>query len=349
MASTIGNPNRNAGPVFFGSCNTTVNAAEQTALAHNDLPLLLDDATQFAAADHRSSRANQFKQLIMFLAQGQTKARFQGAPQQRFRLAYVLTTNLPLAAVVAELADVESGAAADRLLSLSLDLRTHGNFDFIPAKYPDGRAFAHSLLAGFTRHHGTAMAHFLDALVNHRAKNEPGLRAGIHSRVEQFLTTVQADRFNGSEARVAEAFGLVCAAGELAQHYGALPACFDCKAAALDAYRLHYATVERISPLERLQAYASCPGVRDLDAEKPRWLTMAEITATTGFWKTNREGNREFVVWPPVFKQAFPDWRRVIRDPAVSSLMRGDGRHRGKKRHLRKNHPEDRFYCFLLA
>lgn len=348
MASTIGNPNRNAGPVFFGSCNTTVNAAEQTALAHNDLPLLLDDATQFAAADYRSGRANQFKQFIMFIAQGQTKARYQGASQQRFRLAYVLTTNLPLADVVAELADVESGAAADRLLSLSLDLRAHGNFDFIPAKYSDGRAFAHSLLEGVTRHHGTAMPHFLDALVNHRATDEARLRAGIHERVEEFLTAVQADRFDGSEARVAEAIGLVGAAGELAQHYGVLPECFDCKSAALTAYGLHHATVQRLSPLERLKAYAASPGVRDLDAEKARGLTMEEIAAAPGFWKANRNGDREFMVWPKVFKRAFPDWRRVIQNPAVSSLMPSDGRHRGTKRQLRKGYSNDRFFCFRL-
>lgn len=349
MASTIGNPNRNAGSVYFSSCNTTVNATEQTALAHNDFPLLLDDGTQFAAAQHGSARANQFKQFVMFLAQGETKARFQGPSQKRFRLVYVLTTNLPLADVVAELAPVEAGATADRLLSLSLDLRPRGNFDFIPAKYPDSRAFALSLMDGVSRHHGTAMPHFLEALVGHRARNEARLRMGIQERVEEFLTLVRTDRSDASEARVAEAFGLVYAAGELAKYYGALPGSFDCQEAALVAYRLHLATVDRISPVERLKAYAASAGVRDLDKEKARFLTLKEVKSATGFWRTHQSGQSEFVVYPETFKRCFPDWSRVLKDPAIANLVPGpDSRHLGRKRHLRKNRPNERYFVFRL-
>jgi hypothetical protein len=282
---------------------------------------------------------------VFSLAQGETKARYNGERHQ-FRTTFVLTTNVPLSDVIADLAAAEVGATGDRLLSLDLDLRDYGNFDFVPDSFPNSGAFARHMIEGIAAHYGTAMPRYLEQLVRLRAQDERDLRDKILRRADEFITMVAADRFDGSAIRVAEAFGLVRAAGRLAQHLGALPSCFDCDEAALRAYRLHLATVTRMSPVERLKAYIAGPGVRDLDAEKTRWLTMEEISTTPGFWKTNREGDREFIVWPPVFRRAFPDWRRVIGDHAVSSLMPGDGRHRGKKRQLRQGKPNDRFFCF---
>lgn len=347
MASVAGRAVMGPGPVYFSSCNTTVNALEQRAQAHRDLPLLLDDATLFAAAQSGSPRASQLKHFVFSLAQGETKARYNGARHQ-FRTTFVVTTNVPLSDVIAELAAAEVGATGDRLLSLDLDLTDNGNFDFVPNSFPNSGAFARHMIEGIAAHYGTAMPRYLEQLVSLRAEDERDLRGKIMRRADEFITMVVADRSDGSAVRVAEAFGLVRVAGRLAQHFGVLPSCFDCDEAAVTAYRLHLATVERMSPIQRLEAYVGSPGVRDLDAEKTRWLTMEEISTTPGFWKTNREGDREFIVWPEVFKRAFPDWRRVIRDRAVLSLMPGDGRHRGKKRHLRRHHPDDRYFCFRL-
>lgn len=347
MASVAGRAVMGSGPVYFGSCNTTVNALEQRAQTHRDLPLLLDDATLFAAAQSGSPRASQFKHFVFSLAQGETKARYNGERHQ-FRTTFIVTTNVPLSDVIADLAAAEVGATGDRLLSVDLDLRDNGNFDFVPDSFANSGALARHMIEGIASHYGTAMPRYLEQLVRLRAEDERDLREKIQRRADEFITMVAADRSDGSAVRVAEAFGLVRVAGRLAQHFGALPSCFDCDEAAVTAYQLHLATVARMNPVQRLKAYMESPGVRDLDAEKTRWLTMEEISTTPGFWKSNRDGDREFIVWPPVFRRAFPDWRRFIRDGAVSSLMPGDGRHRGKKRHLCRDHPKERFYCFLL-
>lgn len=348
-ASVAGRAVSGAGPVYFSSFNTTVSALEQKANAHRDLPLLLDDATLFAAADGGSSRASQFKHFVFSLAQGETRARYNG-PQHQFRTVFVLTTNVPLRDVIAELAAAEVGATADRLLSLNLDLREHGNFDFLPEAFANSQAFASHLVEGIAVQFGTAMPQYVEGLVALRADDESALRDNIRRRVDEFVTIVGAHRDDGSATRVAEAFGLVRTAGRLAQYLGALPRDFDCDAAAVSAYQLHQATVQRMIPLERLRAYVRSPGVRDLDAEHTRWLTYNEIISTPGFWKTKRNGVREFRVWPDVFKRAFPDWKRVVRDPGVSALMRGDGDHVGQKRHMcRDRRGGRRFFCFRFA
>ena len=347
MATTVGNAVNGDARPYWSTCNTTVNALEHKVEAHSDLPLLLDDATMFAAGQGGAARAQQFKSFVFSLAQGETKARFN-TQQQSFRTAYFITTNTPLGVVISGLGDWEGGATADRLLSLDVGLRDNGIFDRIPRGYPDATAFARTLVAGMAANYGTAMPQFLERLVCDRSANEEALRSRIRRDADDFLEMAQVDRSDGSAVRVAEAFGFVMAAGQLAQDYGALPTGFDCEVPALDAYRLFLASTQRQSPLERLIAYSTAPGVMDLD-NADRWLAPDLVTVAPGFWRTHPGGQREFLVWPDVFKRAFPDWRRVIADGNVASIMPRDSRHRGVRRHLRRRFPQDRFYCFRLT
>ncbi|WP_118856096.1 DUF927 domain-containing protein [Sphingomonas mesophila] len=348
MASVVGGATDDAPTRYWNTCKTTVNALEKKAEAHSDLPMLLDDATSFAGTESGGPRGRLFKQFVFDLAQGETKHRFDNQQQRWFRLVYCITSNLSLADVIAEVAEDERGATQDRHISFNTDIPAYNTFDIVPAGYPDIKSYADALIAGMATEYGTAMPHFLQALVEHRASDEEGLKAGIAKRVEDFINSTGANRNDGSSSRVAEAFGLVVAAASLARHYGTLPKEIDYKAVGLAAYRLHLASAQRLSAHQRLRAYAADARVVDMEECRLKHVTEAQLRAVPGVFRLDRKGRREFHVHPRVFKAAFPDHKTLLKDPEVSALRLRDGRHRGPKRELIKGSPDDRFYSFLL-
>jgi hypothetical protein len=348
MASVIGGASDATPSRYWNSCKTTLNALEKKAEAHSDLPLLLDDATSFAGAEASGTRGRMFKQLVFDLSQAETKERLDGSLQRSFRLIYCVTSNLPLANVIAEIAEEERGPTLDRHLSLSTDILEHHTFDRLPDGYIDIRDYANALTAGMACEYGTAMPQFLQALVNHRAKDAAKLENGIKRRTEAFINKVGADRNDGSSARVAEAIGLGVAAGALARHYGVLPADFDCEAAGEAAYRLHLASTERLSAKQRLLAYAADPNVIKMDTIGAKFLTEQQLRGSPGVYRRNRENQLEFLVAADAFRAAFPDHKTLLHDPEIICMRVRDGRHRGRKRELIKGRRNDRFYCFLL-
>jgi hypothetical protein len=351
MATVIGGGIDDPSCRYWNSCNTTLNALERKAQQHADLPLLLDDATNFAAEDSGAKRGHKFKAFVFGLAQAETRDRMYGNKQQAFRTAYVLTSNLSLNEVIADVAELEAGATADRLLTLNVDLQKHGIFDYIPEPYTEPTAYARALVESMAAYHGTAMPRFLKRLVNHKAEDEANLREGIRRRAETFIRQAGVDLNDGSAVRVAEVFGLIMAAGLLAKKYGVLPAAYDCEAAAMSAYRLFLASTKRVSYDERLLTYASDPAVLDMDSLGLKHVSAKQFRTAPGFIRSHRDGHREFIVNRETFQNAFPDWRSLLNDPEVDHYLQKEGR-RGErklvKRELRRGHPNDRFYCFTL-
>ena len=99
--------------------------------------------------------------------------------------------------------------------------------------------YANALTRAAEQNHGHAIRKFLKQLVRARAKDDAALRAWIASRVNGFVEKANIDPNDGSAFRVAEAFGLVYAAGRLAQQYGVLPDCLAVGPAVLTCYSLH--------------------------------------------------------------------------------------------------------------
>jgi hypothetical protein len=351
IATVIGGGMDDPSTRYWNSCDTTINALEQKAERHSDLPLLLDDATNFSAEDSGAKRGHKFKAFIFKLAQAETRDRMGGGKQRAFRTMYILTSNLPLNEVIGEVAEREAGATADRLLTLDVSLQEYGIFEFLPEGYSDATEYARALVEAMAAYYGTSMPHFLHGLVNHKAKDEVKLCRGIRKRADRFIERANVDRNDGSAVRVAEAFGLVMAAGQLAQKYGALPADYDCEGAAVGAYRLFLASTKRVSHQDRLSAYASDPAVLDMEALGLRYVTRSQLAEAAGFIRPHRDGHREFVVSSETFKRVFPDWRSLLRDPEVGAYLQSEGP-RGKrkqvKREMRKGRPNDRFFCFRL-
>lgn len=348
MASVIGGAADGTPTRYWNTCKTTLNALEKKAEAHSDLPLLLDDATAFAGAEEKASRGRSFKQFVFDLSQGETKDRLDGKKQRYFRLVYAITSNLSLGNVIAEIADVEKGATQDRHITFNTDIPAFHTFDYLPEEYADVKGYADDLIEGMAAEYGTAMPHFLQALVNHRARDEARLKRRIKERVNDFMTKVGVDRNDGSPGRVAEAIALGVTGGQLAQHYGALPKEFDCEAAGIAAYRLYLASAERSTPKQRLLAYAAAPTVIDMATSKKKYLSEDELRDAAGVYRDHKEGQREFLVEARTFRRAFPDYKSFLENTEIDEMRVSECGRRGPKREVVKGRANDRFYSFLL-
>ncbi len=322
MASVIGGAIDGEDSKYWVRFHTTVNAVEDIAEAHSDLSLLLDDATSFAADSGRTNKGRSLFAAIFGLAQGQGKFR-KGAKQPTTpRTVYAVTSNRTSGNVIAGIDREDSEAAADRLLTLDLSKRNNRNFDSIPDAFADGTEFSRFLINAMARHHGTAMPRFLQKLVDYKARDEANLRDGIQRRIDSFLSKFRLDRDFGSDMRVAEAFGLFSAGGQLAQHYGALPKQFDCEAAAVACYRLFQASTKRVSYVERLLELAADPNVIDLDARGRKHLTKRELRSVPGVFRTSSRGKREFIVEPGTGMRLFTRLRRWLSWKAYKRASR---------------------------
>lgn len=351
LASSVAGPAMDAGGRnYWVSANATVAGLEGVMAEHADLPLIIEETNLFAAGSADRQRAAQFNELVFRLADGSVKARYQDHAQKRFRFLYLTSTNEPLNQVLAGHRIAVSDAAADRLLTLPLGFdRPFGSFDSVPAEYEDARAFAAALTSAVRRYHGTPLRWFLDRLVRAKNKDPARLRGRIERSMTRFREKVDGDRNSGSEARVADAFGLVFAAGKLAQEYGTLPRDFKCLKAARVAHELNRSAMERLTPKDRLLRLAARKDLIKLVRGKLPDLTDDQLTSVPGFISSGRGGRRELLLHPSAFHRAFADTGGVLRDPDVRKMLVCDtDRRQTVKRRLRANRPPERAYCFVL-
>jgi hypothetical protein len=238
-------------------------------------------------------------------------------------------------------------AAADRLITLPVP-SDGGVFKTCPEGYAGRGEFAKALIKSAGEQHGTAIRRFLAQLVQHRADGEEKLRERIEHHIANFRCAAGVPDDDGSQSRVADAFGLVMAAGRLAKHYGVLPKRLDCEAVSLACYRLYRPAARRkTSILDELVEISRNPKTLTIDASKLRDLTNRQLDQHEAFLHRNRRGQTELLFWPPAFQRRFPDYGRTLRQPEVSAYMKVDKDRVTVKRPIRVGR-EDRVYCFVL-
>jgi len=346
-ASVVGRPTGD-GTLYWETMNTTVNATEDKALEREDMPMILDDASGFEGESTGAARAGPYLKFVMSLAHGQTKHRKGGSRGQRYRLAFLITTNDPISEVLESISTQQKGAAMDRLLTLDIGVRENRNFDFKPDRFANTGAFAAELEDAISKHFGTAMPAFLQALVNARADDEQALRDRIDRHVADFLDRCQIDGSDGSAKRVAESFGLAFAAGKLARRYKVLPKTLDVEEAALVAYRLFLASTERMSYRNRVLAFLNDPAFIDMDARGLDYVSDGQFERAPGVIKTSRDGRREHLVSKESFLRAFPDGTFALNSSDLANIFFPDGKkHKGTKRTIRKG-KVDRLLVFRI-
>ena len=349
MASVVG-PAMSKDQGYITTFNMTFAALEQSMKEHSDMPFIIDEANLFGAglggkADQRAMRDFSFQ-----MGSGKTKGRYGSHMQQGYRFIYVTSANEPFHELLGNAHRDTANAASDRLMSITVPDDDAGVFGELPAAIQSYRQFTQALEKGMGEHFGTAMPKFLRLLV--RAYNEAPdkLIAGIRNRVAKFKAHICANENNGSDVRVAEAFGLVYAAGCLARHYKVLPQEWRSLDAAAQCYSNFRSTVPvRQSLPERLLAIAERPETMQIDRHDLPALTEKQMENAGAFIRTVK-GEKLLLMTTSFGKLMFPDWGALSKTSEFRALNRADadGRARGYHCRIRSNAKADWFYAFKL-
>jgi|GEM_PF-1141422 len=341
-----------AGKNYWITANTTMNALEAEMPRHSDSVMVIEELSVMYASDSDKARANHMREFAFRMAQGTAKGRYQEAKQAPARFVWLTSTNDPLAALLGKYGGDAAEAASDRLLALPIGRnRKHGIFKApLPKGCATGEDAARAIADLVADNYGKPIRHFLRRLVKERAKDEAGLRAKIEAFILEFRDAVGVDGNVGSEARVADAFGLVYAAGRLAQCYGALPGKLDCLAAARKCYRINRKSMgAEVSNVERLQRLAKRKGVVCIDLEDCSKAYRKRLAAAPALIRIGEGGKRELLLSPEQFERAFPGRKALLEDTAVKKLMRHDKGRTTIKVQVIHSGKHKRYRCFNLS
>lgn len=349
MASVVG-PAMEKDRGYITSFYMTPAALEQATQWHADMPLIIDEANLFGSGESGRADKRKMRDFSFQMSSGTTKGRFNDPQQEGFRFVYVTSANEPFSQLLDETHSDVANAASDRLISISVPPGDAGVFGKLPDGVDSYRQFTLSLETAMSQQFGTAMPKFLKELVQARHTGEKDLRNFIRRRIDRFKTKAGVNDNNGSDVRVAEAFGLVYAAGALAKRYGVLPKGFKCLGAALHCYTNFRSTVPIRQPLaNRLIAIARRPETIKIDRKSLPKLSDTDV-AKAGAFIRKVKGESLLLMTTAFGQKMFPDWNALRGSADFIDLNRSNDQGRGRGYHcrIRSNKTSDWFYCFKL-
>lgn len=349
--SVVGPALEPAGQNYWITANTTINALEAELPLHNDLMIVIEEMSVMGAASGAKARADQMRELVFRMTQGTPKGRFGTVRGHPSRFVYLTSTNDPIASLLAAQPSDAALAAGDRLLALPLSTkRKHGIFEkTLPDGCDTGEDAARAIAELVSEHFGHPMRRFLRMLVKARADDEISLIQQIDGYIAKFRDAVGIDGNAGSEARVADSFGLIYAAGRLAQRFHALPKELDCMQAALKCYRINRKAVgSEITNAERLRRLAKKPGVVTVDVTDSTAAYRRRIGKAPALILMGKDGKRELLLTQKALERAFPKSKSLFADPAIKPLMRADTGRNTIKVKLVRGGKSVRVYAFRL-
>lgn len=349
MASVLGGVANDEEGKYWIAFDSTLDGLEMEMEQHHGLPMIIDEANLFYAHEQGRSRGTKLKAVAFRLAQGHDKRRFLSRKPRSHRFVYVTSSNESLANMMSGEASGVSGAATDRLMTLNIgEQRQYGVFDTVPERYCGAEAYAKSLDQAARENHGYAIRAFLTQLVTDRAEDEKALRHLISEDMERFRERARVGHDDGSVGRVADAFALAYAAGQMAKRYRVLPRSFRCGPAALNCYEQLFSGPKPPPSFDALMAKVlQQPSVRNLDAVGLQSMSKRQVATIPVFLKTNRKGQREALFSPPTLEALIPGWIDLVSAPGTRCVHDHDARRLTKKREIRRGY-EDRVVCIVL-
>lgn len=347
MSSVLGGVLQGDGGHYWINLDTTINALEDVMKGHCDLPIIMDEANLLAADAPPKLRADIVKALAFKLGSGSEKGRLGNSTPRDYRLGFVISTNEPISSLIGHNSE-QARAAADRLITIPIDdAKPFGVFDFLPESYSSSGDFAQALVSAAGKHHGWAINEFITHLVKERSNDEKKLRKAIKKQVARFRIKAGINSNDGSAIRVADAFGLVYAAGILAQKYGVLPKSLRCGPAALDCYKLHIQQrVGAHQPFKKRLAKLA----KDTDVlrfTKKHETRKLKVNQHKAILRKNKN-QLELLVMRSKIEQVFPDWQSIKSSREITRMMKRDGKHSTVKRIVAKGAKPVRVYCFKI-
>lgn len=294
-ASVWGNPTS-----YSRLWRATANGLEGLAALHNDGLLVLDELSQI---DPREAG-----EAAYLLANGQGKARAarNGTARQsaRWRLLFLSAGEESLSALMARVGRKVTAGQEIRLADIDADAGAGlGAFEALNGCATPA-ALALAVKDAATCCHGAVGVDWLRAVV----KDRDQLAELITDGVLQFVKEKVPGDAAGQVLRVAQRFGLVAVAGELATHYGltgwpegeANNAVGKCFAVWLESFGGAGNREERAF-LSHVRSFFEMHGASRFEDMKA--TDEQRIINRAGFFRINADDTREYLVLPEVFKR----------------------------------------------
>ncbi len=278
----------------------TANGLEGLAALHNDGLLILDELSQIDPKEAGEAA------YLLANGQGKTRAARSGTARQAasWRLLFLSAGEESLSALMARIGRKVNAGQEIRLADIEADAGAGlGAFETLNG-CASPAALSLALKDSATRHHGAAGVAWLRAIVNDRDK----LANLITGGVRQFVAENAPAGAAGQVLRVAQRFGLVAVAGELATHYGvtgwpegeAAQAASRCFAAWLDSFGGTGNREDR-ALLAQVRGFFEAHGASRF--EDVAATADQRIINRAGFYRTGPDEAREYLVLPEAFRR----------------------------------------------
>jgi len=256
------------------SWRSTDNSLEYVAAQHNDGLLILDELKE---VDPKQAGAIAY---MLSNAKGKNRAHHAGGLREAitWRIAMLSSGELGLADHLASAGQKTHAGQTVRFIELPADAGAGLGMWTELHHLPDGRSFTDHLKTAAARHYGTAGRAFVQAL----AANLPDVPALVRKLETRFFESHVPGDAGGQVKRVAGAFALVAAAGELAAEWQVCPwpqrSAFD---AAGEIFREWLKGRPTAGNLEEAQILAHVVGVmeRNWQARFIDWGRVSEANA----------------------------------------------------------------------
>lgn len=290
-----------------------------------------------------------FKDMIFRLASGTLRINAYRQDLDRRRFVFITNGNRPYYEALEALDPDTVDAAKQRLIPLRVD-GDLGVLNTLPEGFASSGDAIKELTARLKQYHGSALPRFMRRLVTVRSLDPGKFDAKLREDVKRFEREVGVASSVAGTSRVSSAFGLLAAAGELAQGFRALPPSWNCRQACREGYRNYLDQLQDHAPLHaRLLAIAQHQQTVDLrNADKLPRLKDSELSRLRGFLAKGKGGRVELQLTPEYARQAFPDWRMIKSSADFEACILADKGRRTRQRKVRKGKGLERLVCFVL-
>lgn len=347
MASVVGPAIDQGQGVYWQTLNATMAGLETAMMRHQDMPFILDEAGMLNPKENRKDRAASMVEFAFRLGAGHPKARWGDPQPAQYRFVFFLSSNEPTSETMRGENHNREVAAMDRLLTLPVIDGPHGIFDSLPDGYETGSQFAAAIDGAVRAHYGNAFTQFTKVLVQLRADGEDALGQRIQELLHEFRDAVGVNPDNGSAIRVCDAFGLVYAAGVLAQEHSILPESYRCLEIVRETYARHLASRDERTNAARVLDLAQSEKVLHIPLGGAKHLTLTKLERYDGVVYAGRDA-KELLLTKRQLQRLFPLLRSPSTTEAVAELLKFDNQRKKVKRTLSRDIQNYRLYCIEL-
>lgn len=334
-AANMGVPTRQAGTPCITSFADLVAEPLAVLNRYRDLPLIIDGVAEYLGIATKAQRTKATQMLVGHLLTCGTG----GVGEASVRTVAMLSSNRPILSALGHEVQYDL-SLADKVLTIPIaDDRPYGVFDTLPSGI-DGHGFATALLNVVQANFGHALPRFIAELVKAATVDRVKVIAEVNRNLAKFRKKAGVDENNGLEVRVADAFGLVYAAGRLAKTYKVLSKELNCLAPALACYRLNrmhrsnlVPLANRLPPIEdRIRQLFDDEAIVRVPAKGRVPGKVAGAIACADVMRGVCKGQEELWIRPSAIRQIFPDWVQQRDGDAARRIMVRNGKKLTTKR-----------------